>query len=84
VSISMTVLKAFSDMREIGARKFPAAPAHSKTIKFNDEDPVQLTLTADNEIDAAQLINRSVDSFLQSSWLPDISLDGQAFSTSGF
>ena len=27
VSISMTVLKPFSDSLEIGARKFPAAPA---------------------------------------------------------
>ena len=27
VSISNTVLKAFSDMPEIGAKKFPAAPS---------------------------------------------------------
>ena len=34
VSISMTVLKPFSDSLEIGARKFPAAPAR-RTLAFS-------------------------------------------------
>ena len=32
VSISMTVLKPFSDSLEIGARKFPAAPVRQSII----------------------------------------------------
>jgi len=52
-------------------------------MKFNNEDPIRLELTANNKVDASEFINRSVDSFLQSGWLPDISLNGQAFSTSG-
>ena len=34
VSISKTVLKAFSDIPEIGAKKFPAAPNDKKIIKI--------------------------------------------------
>jgi len=64
VSISMTVLKAFSDSPERGARKFPAAPTGKSRTSGRGQIPAspdgatgRPRLTANDEIDSTKLLN---------------------------
>jgi hypothetical protein len=60
VSMSITVLNAFSDKPPIGAKKLPAAPAQAKRV--NKREPQfsrgRRTLTADDKVNPAKFSNR--------------------------
>jgi len=64
VSISMTVLNAFSDSPERGARKLPAAPTGKSRTSERGQIPAspdgatgRPRLTANHEIDSPKLLN---------------------------
>lgn len=75
----MTVLKAFSDMPDIGARKFPAAPEASGWFRKKFVDSGTVSLTADNIVNPSKFLDRFCNSLLQGSWLPNIGLSWDAF-----
>jgi len=65
VSISITVLKALEERLEMGARKFPAAPAlfhdcqHMSIYNFD-----VCATTIHNEVNTTQFLDCPLDSFL--------------------
>ena len=78
VSISSTVLNAFSEIPEIGARKFPAAPAVHIVQPLVNRRCKSRGRTADNKVDLPELFDSLRDRLLESRRLPHVGLYRQA------
>ena len=84
MSISMTVLKPFSDSLEIGARKFPAAPVDRSTresISVGGECSEQRSEahTANDKVDSAKLFDGFRNGILHLFRVPHVCLCGETF-----
>ena len=83
VSISMTVLKAFSDSPERGARKLPAAPANkpssqSQIVTLSNEVQAKVGPTANHKINPSKLLDSYPHRFLEFIRFPHVRPGGDA------
>ena len=86
MSISMTVLNPFSESLEMGARKFPAAPARDAKDRLGVSgallDRSTPPRTANDKVDPPKFLNSLCDRLLEQLRVPDIRLNRETLVTS--